>query len=156
MIKGEVSQDEAHTLEEEHIEAGYVCTCIAYPTSDLEILTYQEDAFENGEFGPLPAVAAGAAAAPAPAPVAPVTAPAPAPAAVVATGLSGSELRLALGRELSWGTRVAVEAEATGSATPSAWPSGAGSELRSALGRELSWGTRVAFEEGVANPGAVA
>ena len=50
--EGTVEQEEAHTLEEEHLDAGYVCTCVAYPTSDLTILTYQEEAFEGNDMGP--------------------------------------------------------------------------------------------------------
>ena len=49
LVKGTVEQEEAHTLEEEHLDAGYVCTCVAYPTSDLTILTYQEEAFEDND-----------------------------------------------------------------------------------------------------------
>jgi len=80
VLKGSISMDDQDTLEDEHIAAGYVCTCIAYPESDVTIKTHQMDNFENGVmvFDDVKT-----ADEPVPAPVsAPVPAPAPIPATV--------------------------------------------------------------------------
>lgn len=95
VLSGKFSMEEQSTLEDEHIEAGYVCTCIAYPESDIRIVTHQMDNFENGvmTFDDAPA-----SAAPAPAPAAPAPAPAPAPAAAAtpaASGIDGAKLEIA-------------------------------------------------------------
>lgn len=43
IIKGEVDQSEQAFLEPDQLEAGFVLTCVAVPTTDCEIKCHAED-----------------------------------------------------------------------------------------------------------------
>jgi ferredoxin len=46
IVSGTVNQDDQNFLEDDQIDAGYVLTCVAYPTSDVVIETHKENEVE--------------------------------------------------------------------------------------------------------------
>nr|YP_010156563.1 ferredoxin [Laminaria rodriguezii]QQY85099.1 ferredoxin [Laminaria rodriguezii] len=43
LLKGKVEQSEQAFLEEEHIEKGFILTCVAYPQSNCELESHAEE-----------------------------------------------------------------------------------------------------------------
>ncbi|GAY62489.1 hypothetical protein CUMW_218190 [Citrus unshiu] len=43
VVSGSVDQSDGSFLEDDQVDAGYVLTCVAYPTSDVTVETHKDE-----------------------------------------------------------------------------------------------------------------